>query len=55
MPSHNTITDEVALTIFVPRNLKKQLGAIASIEETSLKQIVNEALALWLKSRQEVA
>jgi hypothetical protein len=51
MPSKNTITDEVPLTIFVPKELKKQLGAIAAIEETSLKAITNEALNAWLKGR----
>ncbi len=51
MPSKNTVTGEVPLSIFVPRELKKQLGALAAIEESSLKAIVNQALQDWLKRR----
>lgn len=53
MPSPNIVTDEVALTIYIPRSLKKQLGVIAATQETTLKEITIEALIAWPRAHSE--
>jgi Arc/MetJ-type ribon-helix-helix transcriptional regulator len=51
--SKSTDPDYVRTTVYLPKQLHKQLKAAAADEEREMSDIVKELVEQWLKSRSE--
>jgi hypothetical protein len=51
--SKSTDPDYVRTTVYLPKQLHKQLKAAAADEEREMSDIVQELVEQWLKSRRE--